>query len=263
MNAREWISPAVVNYITNELLTSEDEETRAAAQQFDWHIFPVTNPDGYVWSFSEFRLWNKNSRPLGSEFGVDPNRNWDTNWKATSNPAANNYGGSSSFTEPETDLGFYIRSIGDNKIDMYLSFHSFGQLLLVPFGNTTDKLANYNDAIKIGRTAMGALSVRYNTQYHAGNLASAIYQASGTSVDWVKDVIEVPLVYCYMLRDRGTFGYLLPADQILPSGQETMDSVLELIHQAKRMGYMGGASPRQAATSLLTVISTLDAIHIF
>lgn len=50
IHAREWISPAVVNYITNELLTSNDGETRDAVTGFDWYIFPVTNPDGYIWS---------------------------------------------------------------------------------------------------------------------------------------------------------------------------------------------------------------------
>lgn len=51
IHSREWISPATVTYITNELLTQDDEEIKAAAQGFDWYIFPVTNPDGYVWSF--------------------------------------------------------------------------------------------------------------------------------------------------------------------------------------------------------------------
>lgn len=34
-------------------------------------------------------------------------------------------------------------------IEMYLSFHSYGQLLLLPFGNTTEPLANYDDAVSI------------------------------------------------------------------------------------------------------------------
>lgn len=50
LHAREWISPATVCFIANELLTSTNPETRAAARDFDWYIFPVTNPDGYVWS---------------------------------------------------------------------------------------------------------------------------------------------------------------------------------------------------------------------
>lgn len=56
IHSREWISPATVCYITNQLLTSEDEETRKYVEEYDWYIFPVTNPDGYVWSHTEVSL---------------------------------------------------------------------------------------------------------------------------------------------------------------------------------------------------------------
>ncbi|CAG9789471.1 unnamed protein product [Diatraea saccharalis] len=241
IHSREWISPATVNFITNELLSSDDEETKSAARDYDWYIFPVTNPDGYVWSHEQFRMWRKNRRPIGSTFGVDLNRNWNNNWLrfgSSTNPSSDNYAGPGPFSEPESrTLSSYIKSIGD-KIDLYLSFHSFGQLLLIPFGNSTQPAANYHDAVNIGRRAMGALSVRYGTPYTTGNIAEAIYLATGGSIDWVKEFVQVPLVYCYELRDRTQYGFLLPPDQILPTSEETMDSILELIHQAKRFGYM-------------------------
>lgn len=53
IHAREWITHATTNYIINELLTSDNEETKAAARGFDWYIFPCTNPDGYVWTHTE------------------------------------------------------------------------------------------------------------------------------------------------------------------------------------------------------------------
>lgn len=62
--------------------------------------------------------------------------------------------------------------------------------------------------------------------------------ATGGSVDWVKEQLRVPLVYVYEFRDNGTHGFLLPPDQILPNSEEVMDSILELIHQAKRFGYL-------------------------
>lgn len=65
IHSREWISPATVTYITNELLTSDDEETVAAARDFDWYIFPVTNPDGYVYSHSTVSHFN-----LGSDIKI-------------------------------------------------------------------------------------------------------------------------------------------------------------------------------------------------
>lgn len=53
IHSREWISPAVVCYITAQLLTSSDEKIRKYAEEFEWYIFPVTNPDGYVWSHEQ------------------------------------------------------------------------------------------------------------------------------------------------------------------------------------------------------------------
>lgn len=50
IHAREWISPATVTYIINELLTSSDPNFRRVAESFDWYIFPSVNPDGYVFT---------------------------------------------------------------------------------------------------------------------------------------------------------------------------------------------------------------------
>lgn len=50
IHSREWISPATVNFIANELLISDYAETKQAAHDFDWYIFPVTNPDGYFYT---------------------------------------------------------------------------------------------------------------------------------------------------------------------------------------------------------------------
>ncbi|XP_049878174.1 zinc carboxypeptidase-like [Pectinophora gossypiella] len=258
IHAREWITPTTACYIISQLLTSDDEEIMAAARNFDWYIIPVTNPDGYVWTHTDFRMWRKNRRQVTSTvYGVDLNRNWNSNFMAEGvslNPDAQTYPGAGPFSEPETrTLSSFIRTIADS-IDMYISFHSYSQLLLVPYGNTTDPLDNYEDAINIGRRAMGALSVRYGTQYVTGNIAEAIYKATGTSIDWVKESLRVPLVYCYELRDRGTNGFLLPADQILPNHLEVMDSVIELIHQAKRFGYMNSGSGLQASIVMVALI---------
>ncbi|XP_075982738.1 zinc carboxypeptidase-like [Anticarsia gemmatalis] len=260
IHAREWIAPATTNYIINQLLSSTDEEIKTIAHDYDWYIFPVTNPDGYVWSHVGFRLWRKNRSPYGSEFGVDLNRNWNDNWLKESvsiDPTSNVFAGLGPFSEIETrTLSTYIMDMAD-RIDLYLSFHSSGQILLLPYGNTTEPLANYHDAMQIGRRAMGALSVRYGTQYTTGNIAEAIYFATGTSVDWVKERLHVPLVYCYELRDRGTYGHLLPPEQILPTSEEVMDSIVEMIIQAKRFGYMNYNSASTITVSMTLIFAMM------
>lgn len=63
--------------------------------------------------------------------------------------------------------------------------------------------------------------------------------ASGGSVDWVKSTLKLPLVYTYELRDKEEdyYGFLLPADQIIPNGQEVLDSLVALFQEAKKFGY--------------------------
>ncbi|XP_063387668.1 zinc carboxypeptidase-like [Cydia fagiglandana] len=254
IHAREWISYATVNYIITQLLYSEDPKAQAAARDFDWYIFPCTNPDGYVWTWTDYRLWRKNRRPVGTEFGIDLNRNWNSNWmlkSSSDDPISNNYAGTAPFSEPEArTLAAYIESVADN-MEMYISFHSSGQMLMVPYGNTTEPLDNYEDSVKIARRAIGSLTVRYGTPYVAGNIAEVIYEATGTSVDWVKEKLRIPLTYIYELRDRGEYGHLLPAEQILPNNEEIWDSVLALIREGRALGYFNSASSIQGSFAVM------------
>lgn len=50
MHAREWIGPATSTYILNQLLTSTDASIKSIAENYNWYIFPVTNPDGYTYT---------------------------------------------------------------------------------------------------------------------------------------------------------------------------------------------------------------------
>lgn len=49
--------------------------------------------------------------------------------------------------------------------------------------------------------------------------------AAGGSEDWAKGVAGIKFAYCYELRDEGRYGFLLPASQILATGQETFAGV--------------------------------------
>lgn len=61
--------------------------------------------------------------------------------------------------------------------------------------------------------------------------------ASGSSMDWVKGTFKTPISYTYELRDKGKYGFLLPANQIIPTGEETLDSFVAMFKGAKARGY--------------------------
>lgn len=50
IHAREWITSATATWFVNELLTSEKEEVRNLAENYDWYIVPVLNVDGFVYT---------------------------------------------------------------------------------------------------------------------------------------------------------------------------------------------------------------------
>ncbi len=57
--------------------------------------------------------------------------------------------------------------------------------------------------------------------------------ASGSSVDWTYDAAKMVWSYAVELRDQGQYGFLLPPDQIIPSGLETFEAIKELAFNIK------------------------------
>jgi len=52
-------------------------------------------------------------------------------------------------------------------------------------------------------------------------------------------VLKVPLAFCYELRPKsgGMNGFMLPASQIIPTGEETLDSLTAMIQEAVKLKY--------------------------
>jgi hypothetical protein len=241
IHAREWISPATTTWILNELLTSSSPAIRNIAENYDWYIFPVTNPDGYVHTHVSTRMWRK-TRTTHSLLctGTDPNRNWGFGWGqggSSTNACSETFRGPTAFSDIETrSLSQFYASLPN--IGIYLSMHSFSQVLLVPYGNTQALLDNFHNARDIGIRSTNALTARFGTQYQVGTIAALMGIASGGSIDWIKGDQRTNLSYCFELRDRGQNGFILPADQIIPSGQETTDGIVEMIAAAREYGYI-------------------------
>lgn len=238
IHAREWISPATVTYILNKLLTSQDPVIQDLAQSFDYYVFPVVNPDGYVYTHTTDRTWRKTRSPSDSLcYGADPNRNWDFHWKeagASSSPCSDSFAGESPFSEIETrTLAKYLAGISDSLVG-YLDFHSYSQLLMFPFGHTHEEVSNYDELLAVGLEAAAALAVNNGTSYKVGSIYDAIYAASGGSIDWVRGVLDTPYTYVWELRDTGRYGFLLPASQIIDTAEETFNSAAVILRHVEK-----------------------------
>ncbi|XP_045612099.2 carboxypeptidase B isoform X1 [Procambarus clarkii] len=252
IHAREWISPAVSTYILNLLVT--DESWRDLLKVTEWYIVPVANPDGYQYTFTSdrARLWRKNRRDNGSPDGrckgVDLNRNWNLKWGvgASKNPCSETYRGDSPFSEPETrGLQAMMKEVGD--IDLFITFHSFGQTILYPWGWTRNPPANVKQLKNLAKKFADTVREmsRGETEYEIGGSGPLYGLASGATDDWAYGALGVPYSYTIELPDQGQYQFLLPESRISSTVVETAAGIKCMIGSLTNTGFCAARRVRR------------------
>ena len=145
-HAREWITPEMVRRLMHHYLDGygSDPELTSIVDTTELWFLPVSNPDGYDYTFTEGnRLWRKNLRDndsngqLTGADGVDLNRNFATKWgydNEGSSPeiSSQTYRGPDAGSEPETQaLDALFGRVG---FEFYVNYHSAAELLLYGIG---------------------------------------------------------------------------------------------------------------------------------
>jgi len=224
IHAREWISPAVCTYVIREIV--ENAATNGYVDQINFHFLPVANPDGYEYTFSTDRLWRKTRSPQGVCYGVDPNRNFDMHWGelgVSTNPCSDTFCGTEPFSEIETqNIRDYVLSI--SPVPTFgTAVHSAAELWLYPFGYMYNRYPDNVDELReLGDAAVEALFNTHGIVFTMQNSAE-LYPASGDANDWYTAEAGIRWSYTIELRDQG-FGFELPSDQIIPSGEEMWEA---------------------------------------
>jgi murein tripeptide amidase MpaA len=235
LHAREWITTAVVSYMLDETLAgyvNGDANIISIVDELDLFYAPILNPDGYEYTFTDDRMWRKTRMPNDHSpcYGTDPNRNWDFHWGEAGESGlacSDSYDGASPANQPEIKaVQDYIYN--DKHFKGYINFHSYSQLWMSPWGYTSDLPPDYELQNAGSEIAVNALEAVYGTKYDYGPIATTIYPASGSSCDYTYGACNVTFSYGVELRDTGKYGFLLPEDQILPSGIETFAAVTAL-----------------------------------
>jgi len=197
-HAREWISVEVPfllgKYLAENYAT--DPDIKRLVDQSEIWIVPLVNPDGLEYTIHVYRYWRKNRRDNGkSNFGVDINRNYGYKWGidnagSSLNPASEVYRGTAAFSEPETRA---VRGLFLSKdFQAMISFHSFSQVILYPWGYT--KLPSDKDAqMKEIAAEMSAKIQAVNGRlYDYGQSGTSLYLTNGDVTDWTFAMTGIP-----------------------------------------------------------------------
>ncbi|MBI4368775.1 MAG: zinc carboxypeptidase [Elusimicrobia bacterium] len=152
-------------------------------------IVPMVNPDGVEFDIEyhkrngRYQMQRKNraQNPDGSR-GVDLNRNHDFGWGgkgASPRPSDETYMGPAPFSEPETQAVRDFIEAHPN-IRTLLTFHSYSELILYPWGHKYDPIDDADDLAVFEKAARTMAKVNGYTPQPSSDL----YLASGDTVDW-------------------------------------------------------------------------------
>lgn len=184
IHANELVSVEMPMYLINYLVENYEKNDimRNFIDNREIWIVPMINPDGHVYVENVDENWRKNRFDNGDGiYGVDLNRNFGYNWGvdnySTNETKSEFYHGSEPFSENETRI---IRDLTqEQNFTASISFHSWGEYVLYPWGYSTDEVTKDNDLLFTIASKMASFS-----KYKASQ-ASEYYMARGDSEDWL------------------------------------------------------------------------------
>ncbi len=206
-HAREWATIEVCLFIADTLIRGYGNDTaiRNIVNSREIYIFPIMNPDGYVYDYPAGNSWRKNREPFGGAIGTDLNRNHPGacsgepigDWGSVPrNAQVSNYPSSEVFCGRYGASAKEIKGITDffrkKEIVACLSYHSYGEYILWAWGY---KSAGTPDDIvyrSVGERLAGKIQ-RLGGGTYTAMQACNFYPMSGYSDDWFYGVSHYTL----------------------------------------------------------------------
>lgn len=211
----------IINYLTDNYGNPGYEHLTYLVDNREIYIVPIVNPDGKVYddaggNYGEGLYWRKNRQPCTGGIGTDLNRNYSYHWggPGSSNCCvySNFFSGYSPFDAPETEA-VQTFMLQHPDITAFLDYHSYGRMVLWPWGYTADPLSDLDD-----RQVHEIIGTEYAriTGYNPMQ-TSDLYCCSGSSLDWSYGTTQhedVPIFSWGIELGGGEFyppPYMLPA----------------------------------------------------
>ena len=272
VHAREY-TPAELGTRFAEYLVDNYEQDADVTWLLDYHeihLMLQANPDGRKKAETGLS-WRKNTNesycsPTSNYRGADLNRNFEFQWNccggSSSNECSETFHGSGPASEPETQaVQAYVRAqFPDQRQDdlgaaapitttgVFLDIHSYGELVLWPWGFTYDVAPNGTALQTLGR------KFAYFNGYEPEQ-AIELYPTDGTTDDFAYGELGLAAytfeLGTFFFQDCATF-----ENTILP------DNLLALIYAAKvtRAPYLTPAGPDalDLAVEVVQLTATID-----
>jgi hypothetical protein len=203
IHGRELITNEAAMVFIEQLLTTypSDPDVTWLLDEHAIYVLVSANPDGHIKNEpgQPWRYWRKNTNPENgycdsASYGIDLNRNSSFGWGgagASSHPCDLTYRGPSAASEVETQaVQHFMQTLfedqrGPEREDaapedttgVFITLHSFGNLVLWPWGDTYS--AAPNDA---QLRQLGVKFAAFNS--YIAQQASDLYPTSGATDDW-------------------------------------------------------------------------------
>ncbi|XP_017066719.1 carboxypeptidase B-like [Drosophila eugracilis] len=253
LHAREWMTPITALYVIQKLVV-EFEDNSDLLKDFDWHIMPLANPDGYEFSRNTERYWRNTRTPNGGLcFGTNLNRNFDVGWGIgfpnLKDPCHESYAGSAPFSEVEART---VRDIMHNLVEskratMYLSLHTANRTVFYPWVYDTAPVPNQEEHKEVAKYVSQRVLERTGSVIRSMQASEYFITFGGTSMDYAYHV-GFPLSFVFELsgtgRDHVEYMFFPPTSEIPRIVEESWtgirafaEKVIELYPPSRQIHY--------------------------